>query len=167
MLESDLPYQQSWFDRGMPCEGLRGRSNIDPKCFSHSGPRADQLGLVIPGQQFIFEAVDSRSIDVIRAMNRFGNPVTVSILGHPEMWRASTHTGQFVLTARHKQECQSRKVHCSGHAALIVGYDITRRLFMIKNSWGRAWGESGYGTISFDYLEQMSHRKFLTGYTQY
>ncbi|MBI3557671.1 MAG: hypothetical protein HY074_15525 [Deltaproteobacteria bacterium] len=43
----------------------------------------------------------------------------------------------------------------AGHAVEIVGYDDTG--FLIKNSWGTAWGTAGYGHVSFAY-----HRIFST-----
>jgi C1A family cysteine protease len=39
-----------------------------------------------------------------------------------------------------------------GHAVLAVGYDTTRRLFTIRNSWGSEWGDHGYGYMPFSYL---------------
>lgn len=163
MLEKDLPYQQSWFNKGQPCEGQTKNEKADPICFSHSGPKPEQRERFIPGNQFIFEAVDSRSIDIVRTMSRLKSPITVSILGHPETWRESTTAGKFILTPNRKMECQTKKVRCSGHAVLIVGYDVKKREFKIKNSWGTSWGRQGYGTISFDYIDQMSARKLITG----
>jgi len=35
---------------------------------------------------------------------------------------------------------------------MAVGYnDVTRR-FLIRNSWGEAWGKKGYFTMPYDYL---------------
>jgi len=39
-----------------------------------------------------------------------------------------------------------------GHAVVAVGYDESRRVFLIRNSWGTAWGRQGYGTMPYDYL---------------
>jgi C1A family cysteine protease len=39
-----------------------------------------------------------------------------------------------------------------GHAMLAVGYDDATRVFIIRNSWGKAWGKKGYGTIPYSYL---------------
>jgi C1A family cysteine protease len=39
-----------------------------------------------------------------------------------------------------------------GHAMLAVGYDDTRKVFLIRNSWGTIWGKKGYGTIPYAYL---------------
>lgn len=39
-----------------------------------------------------------------------------------------------------------------GHAMCIVGYDLTRKLLLVRNSWGTAWGDNGYGWMPFDYF---------------
>jgi C1A family cysteine protease len=39
-----------------------------------------------------------------------------------------------------------------GHAVLAVGYDDTRAWFIVRNSWGTAWGMRGYFTMPYDYL---------------
>jgi C1A family cysteine protease len=39
-----------------------------------------------------------------------------------------------------------------GHAVLAVGYDHATKRFIVRNSWGRAWGQDGYFTMPYDYL---------------
>jgi hypothetical protein len=42
-----------------------------------------------------------------------------------------------------------------GHAYLVNGVDYVKKLFRVKNSWGKEWGKNGHGFISFtdfDYL---------------
>lgn len=36
-----------------------------------------------------------------------------------------------------------------GHAVLLVGYDDPGQYFIVKNSWGPGWGESGYFRIAY------------------
>jgi C1A family cysteine protease len=40
-----------------------------------------------------------------------------------------------------------------GHAVMGVGYDDGARRFIIRNSWGSDWGQKGYFTIPYDYLD--------------
>jgi C1A family cysteine protease len=39
-----------------------------------------------------------------------------------------------------------------GHAVLIVGYSDPGQYFIVKNSWGTGWGESGYFKIAYSEL---------------
>lgn len=39
-----------------------------------------------------------------------------------------------------------------GHAVLAVGYDHAAQHFIVRNSWGSAWGAAGYCTMPYPYL---------------
>jgi C1A family cysteine protease len=39
-----------------------------------------------------------------------------------------------------------------GHAVAAVGYDRDRKIFIVRNSWGAAWGQAGYCQMPFQYL---------------
>jgi C1A family cysteine protease len=41
-----------------------------------------------------------------------------------------------------------------GHAMCMVGYDLGKKLFLAKNSFGTDWGDKGYCWIPFDYVRQ-------------
>lgn len=40
-----------------------------------------------------------------------------------------------------------------GHALLVVGYDDEHQRFKFKNSWGKAWGDKGFGYFSYTYAK--------------
>jgi len=42
-----------------------------------------------------------------------------------------------------------------GHAYVINGIDLDKRLFRIKNSWGRTWGLQGHAFISFTDMSRL------------
>jgi C1A family cysteine protease len=39
-----------------------------------------------------------------------------------------------------------------GHAVMAVGYIDAAKRFIVRNSWGTAWGKKGYFSMPFDYL---------------
>jgi C1A family cysteine protease len=39
-----------------------------------------------------------------------------------------------------------------GHCVVAVGYDDTKRVFIIRNSWGTSWGIKGYCLMPYEYL---------------
>lgn len=43
-----------------------------------------------------------------------------------------------------------------GHAVMAVGYSQNKKRFLVRNSWGKKWGMSGYFTIPFKYLETLA-----------
>jgi C1A family cysteine protease len=45
-----------------------------------------------------------------------------------------------------------------GHAVMAVGYDDKRKIgnetgaLLIRNSWGKTWGDAGYGWLPYAYV---------------
>jgi C1A family cysteine protease len=39
-----------------------------------------------------------------------------------------------------------------GHAVVLVGYDDEKKWFIVRNSWGVAWGDKGYFYMPYDYV---------------
>jgi C1A family cysteine protease len=48
-----------------------------------------------------------------------------------------------------------------GHAMCIVGYDLQKRLFLTKNSFGTNWGMSGYCWVPFDYIKEEGYDMWI------
>lgn len=40
-----------------------------------------------------------------------------------------------------------------GHCVLLVGYDDNKQVYEFMNSWGTRWGNKGYGTLPYSYVE--------------
>jgi len=39
-----------------------------------------------------------------------------------------------------------------GHAVICVGYDDSRKAFLVRNSWGPGWGLKGYFWMPYEYM---------------
>jgi len=47
------------------------------------------------------------------------------------------------------------------HSVPLTGYRDGGRTLVFRNSWGAGWGDRGYGTIPFEYLEGHFHEAFV------
>jgi C1A family cysteine protease len=47
---------------------------------------------------------------------------------------------------------RSGEQRIGGHAVMAVGYDDSKRTFVVRNSWGKKWGKKGYFTMPYSYL---------------
>ena len=43
-----------------------------------------------------------------------------------------------------------------GHAVMAVGYDQKIKRFIVRNSWGTEWGQQGYFTLPYAYIETLA-----------
>ena len=41
-----------------------------------------------------------------------------------------------------------------GHAVTIVGYELNEQMFIVRNSFGESWGDSGYFLMPFEYAKK-------------
>jgi len=46
------------------------------------------------------------------------------------------------------------------HAVTLLGYDLSKQLFIAKNSFGQDWGSNGYFYIPFEYIRTESFEKW-------
>lgn len=77
-------------------------------------------------------------------------PVAISM-----NWVKSSYDPEtFILDSWTKEEA---KQHHSGHAVVIVGYDDTKKLVEIRNSWGADWGNNGYIYMTYDMFKISAH----------
>jgi hypothetical protein len=48
----------------------------------------------------------------------------------------------------------SNDLRLGSHAVVVAGYDDRDGRFIIRNSWGRGWGDDGYGRLPYGYVDR-------------
>jgi C1A family cysteine protease len=43
-----------------------------------------------------------------------------------------------------------------GHCMALVGYNAAKKQFLVRNSWGKEWGDNGHHWMSFNYICNLS-----------
>ena len=83
---------------------------------------------------------DASNIDAVKSQLARGVPVIFSM-----------RVGSKVRGQRGDGVIESDEGDIGGHAMVAVGYDNTKQAFRIQNSWGRNWGDGGYGWFSYEF----------------
>lgn len=80
-----------------------------------------------------------------------GYPVIIGFLCFASMFTTACYkTGVIPMPKRGEQLY-------GGHCILLVGYDDATQTYEFQNSWGTMWGNKGFGTIPYAYIENPSY----------
>ena len=97
-----------------------------------------------------WKRVDVARLDDVKGQLFAGNPVVVGMLVNQAFHRLR---GSAVFEDTNKDG--------SGHAMVVVGYDDRKGAFKLFNSWGRGWGEQGYGWVEYETFQTRVHSAFV------
>jgi tetratricopeptide (TPR) repeat protein len=91
------------------------------------------------------------NLEELKYQLSIGNPLLISVIADQSLWdlRAEPWTKRY------------GKVN-GAHAMLVIGYDDERSAVKVINSWGRSWGENGYGWISYSLFDEVRLQLFVT-----
>ncbi|MCX6180343.1 MAG: C1 family peptidase [Bacteroidetes bacterium] len=149
LLEEDYPYQPTWFAAGYPCEGRAydgSDSTVDRRCFSHDGPDKKTLRKAFKVEFPLLLDTNfelSHNIEILAKEQKpivFLFPCNVAEKDWPSSGKINYSD---TVISPQKENCQL-------HFTVLCGYDLNAQVFYVRNSWGKDWGENGYGTLSFD-----------------
>lgn len=151
VLENDWSYQPSWFRKGLPCSEYKSSDSTAPKiCFSHNAPNSKALERRINAQNIVFYTLNKNTTEVIKFLATKKRPLTMSVNVNFNGW---PNSGETTYSEELRKECLSTS-KCGGHSVVLTGYDMNKKVFMFKNSWGKDWGKQGFGTIPFDVVDR-------------
>ena len=88
-----------------------------------------------------WQVVDTGRLDQVKGELAGGHPVVIGMIPNRDFHRLR---GRKVWRADRPKEVRG------GHAVTVVGYSERGQYFTVINSWGRDWGERGFGRISYD-----------------
>jgi uncharacterized protein (TIGR03437 family) len=126
-------------DTGLPLEGYYGYTAADGNCGDACPPWRSSPPYKIKSWSYV--ATTSPTVNGLKnALYSYGPlPTTFMVYDDFRYYKSGVYSytsGAFL----------------GGHAVLLVGYDDAGQYFIVKNSWGPAWGESGYFRIAYSQL---------------
>jgi hypothetical protein len=80
--------------------------------------------------------------------------------GYPVVIGATVDQG-FIATRRGTIWKAEKGKRAGGHAMVLVGYDDARHAFKLINSWGRSWGDGGYGWVDYGHFRRVVDEGFV------
>lgn len=110
---------------------------------------SDALSRMITSYQSL-DTID----EVLQAINN-NKPVVIGITVYDSFNLVSKKNPVIPMPATYEKDTGG------GHAMTVIGYDMDKRQFLVKNSYGTDWGDQGYGWLSFDYVEAEGFEKWV------
>ncbi|MBQ7853612.1 MAG: C1 family peptidase [Muribaculaceae bacterium] len=91
--------------------------------------------------------------DITSAISE-GYPVAISLKIYDSF--SAEYNG--LISTPTKEEIEKGESY--SHAMVICGYDETKKLYKVRNSWGENFGDKGYCYIPYDYIEDKKLNPF-------
>lgn len=98
------------------------------------------------------QAVEYQKIDSTKA-----NVIKAALAeGHPVVFGSTLYENHDKLMDNIMPDPDLFTSVTGGHAMCLVGYDDEKQLFLVRNSWGKAWGDKGHHFMSYKYVTDLS-----------
>jgi C1A family cysteine protease len=139
--EGDCPESEWTYDGtaalegGIFAPGAKAAIRPSPECYADA----------VRHTAINYQSIDQNLADM-RGCLASGFPFVFGFTVYPSFEsEAVAHTGTVPMPAADEKTI-------GGHAVLAVGYDDTKGMFIVRNSWGAGWGIGGYCYMPYAYL---------------
>jgi C1A family cysteine protease len=97
-----------------------------------------------------YERID-RDLSHIQEVLSHGDPIVFGFTVYESVYGQDVEKTGVIPIPKKKEKV------IGGHAVLACGYDDERQALIIRNSWGKEWGEAGYGYLPYHFVENAKH----------
>ena len=148
------PPEEYWEYNGAPAE-QNPDFDIEPTAFCYAFAQNYQSIKYVRLDQP--NVTPTQLVNVLKEYVTNGLPSMFGFTCYSSLWQSNNNGGLIPYPT-------STENIVGGHAILIAGYDNDKKIvntldnsetvgaFLIRNSWGTSWGESGYGWIPYAYF---------------
>jgi hypothetical protein len=115
----------------------------DSKCPRPLPPaRSKATDFRIDSFEQVWDQQTDTDLDKVKGALAQGNPVVILASLDNAFFDLNPRQSIWTSDASQKDE--------GGHAITLVGYDDTKQIFKFINQWSTAWGDKGYGRMTYD-----------------
>jgi C1A family cysteine protease len=97
-----------------------------------------------------YQRIDNTNIGQIKTCLASGYPIVFGFTVY------ASFESQEVASTGIMPMPQPNEEVLGGHAVLCVGYDDSKQMFIVRNSWGSSWGDQGYFHMPYAYMTNPS-----------
>lgn len=124
-------------------------------CKETTWPYVESKVKTKPSKESYSEALNHQAIRYERIKDTIGSMKQCLADGYPFVFGFTTYESlrspEVAKTGIMKMPQKSEKTE-GGHAVMAVGYDDSRQVMILRNSWGAWWGDKGYFYMPYDYI---------------
>jgi hypothetical protein len=97
--------------------------------------------------------VNVQDVKEVKAQLHAGLPVIIGSEVSYEFVKEGLNNEDYIWKEKGKS--------AGGHAMLLVGYDDKKNAFKVMNSWGKEWGDNGFGWIDYELFPTVTWYGFV------
>jgi len=127
---------------------------VSGACDERKWPYDIEKFTVKPSNDCYIDAA-SHKIKEYSRLETFSDQIKCLASGYPFVFGFMVYSGFMTLKVAKTGILNipsKKEVYQGGHAVCAVGYDIKSQRVLVRNSWGPDWGQGGYFTMPFAYI---------------